>query len=75
MASRVTPEWPAVAEHKLRGWSLLLVRTCQSNIYVADVAGTRAFLHGQLLDVRRRIIEEPGYVAQGFKVDVNQGET
>jgi beta-phosphoglucomutase family hydrolase len=53
----------------------LLVRTCQSNIYVAEVERTQAFLDGKLLDVRRRVIEEPGYIAQEFKVDVKQGET
>src|SRR3990167_39968 len=35
----------------------LLVRTCQSNIHVAQVARTQAFLDGQLLDARRRVIE------------------
>ena len=53
----------------------LLVRTCQSNIHVAQAARTRAFLDGQLLDVRRRVIEEPGYIGQELKVDVKQGET
>jgi trehalose/maltose hydrolase-like predicted phosphorylase len=53
----------------------LLVRTCQSNIYVAEVERTQAFLDGKLLDVRRRVIEELGYIAQEFKVDVKQGET
>jgi beta-phosphoglucomutase family hydrolase len=53
----------------------LLVRTCQSNIHVAQVARTRAFLDGQLLEVRRRVIEEPGYIGQELKVDVKQGET
>src|SRR5208283_2984206 len=32
----------------------LLVRTCQSNIHIAQVARTRAFIDGQLLEVRRR---------------------
>ena len=45
----------------------LLVRTCQSNIHVAQVARTRAFLDGQLLEVRRRVIEEPGYIGQELK--------
>ena len=53
----------------------LLVRTCQSNINVAQAAQTRVFLDGQLLDVRRRTIEEPGYIGQEFKADVKQGET
>jgi len=53
----------------------LLVRTCQSDIRVAQAARTRAFLDGQLLEVRRRIIEEPGYIGQELKIDVKQGGT
>ncbi|MDT8320440.1 MAG: glycosyl hydrolase family 65 protein [Xanthomonadales bacterium] len=53
----------------------LLVRTSQSNLHVAQAARTRAFLDGQLLEVQRRLIEEPGYIAQELKVDINQGET
>jgi beta-phosphoglucomutase family hydrolase len=53
----------------------LLVRTCQSNIHVSQVARTRVFLDGQLLEVRRRVIEDAGYIGQEFKVDVKQGET
>ncbi|MEO6351742.1 MAG: beta-phosphoglucomutase family hydrolase [Burkholderiaceae bacterium] len=53
----------------------LLVRTCQSNIHVAQAAQTRAFIDGQLLEVRRRVIEEPGYIGQELKVDLKQGQT
>jgi beta-phosphoglucomutase family hydrolase len=53
----------------------LLVRTCQSNIHVAQAARTQVFLDGQPLEVRRRVIEKPGYIGQEFKVDVKQGET
>ena len=53
----------------------LLVRTCQSNFHVAQVARTRAFLDGQLLDAGRRLIEEPGYIAQDLNVDLEQGQT
>jgi beta-phosphoglucomutase family hydrolase len=53
----------------------LLVRTCQSNIQVAQVARTRAFLDGQPLDVQRKTIEEPGYIGQELTADVKQGET
>lgn len=53
----------------------LLVRTCQSNIHVAQVARTQAFLDGQLLDVRRRVVEEAGYIGQELRVDIKQGET
>ncbi len=53
----------------------LLVRTRQSNVHVAQAARTRAFLDGKLLEVRRRVIEEPGYIGQELKVDLKQGET
>jgi len=53
----------------------LQVRTCQSNIHVAQAARTRAFLDGQPLDVKRRAIEEPGYIGQELRVDLKQGET
>ena len=53
----------------------LQVRTCQSNIHVAQAARTRAFLDGQLLAVERRVIEEPGYIGQELNIDVKQGET
>ena len=53
----------------------LQVRTCQSHISVAQAARTRAFLDGRLLEVRRRVIEEPGYIGQELKVDLKQGET
>ena len=53
----------------------LQVRTCQSDMRVAQVARTRAFLDGQLLEVQRRVIEEPGYIGQELNVDIKQGET
>ena len=53
----------------------LLVRTSQSNLHVAQAARTRATLGGQPLEVRRRSIEEPGYIAQELEVDVRQGKT
>ena len=51
----------------------LLVRTCQSHIYVAQAARTQAFLNGQLLNVRRRIIEKPKYIGQDIRVRLQQG--
>lgn len=33
------------------------------------------FLDGRLLEVQRRVIEEPGYIGQEFEVDIKQGET
>ena len=53
----------------------LLVRTCQSNIGVAQAVRTQAFLDGKLLEVRRRVIEEPGYIGQELNVELKQGET
>jgi trehalose/maltose hydrolase-like predicted phosphorylase len=53
----------------------LLVRTCQSNIQVAQAARTRAFLDGRLLAVQRRVIEHPGYIGQELRIEVKQRET
>ena len=53
----------------------LLVRTCQSNVHVAQAARTRAFLDGKRLEVRRRPIAQPGYIGQELKVELKQGET
>ena len=53
----------------------LLVRTGQSNIHIAQAARTQAFGDGQLLDVPRRVIEEPGYIAQEWTVKLTQGAT
>lgn len=53
----------------------LLVRTSQSHISVAQAARTRTFVDGKLLEVRRRVIEEPGTIGQELKVDLKQGET
>jgi beta-phosphoglucomutase family hydrolase len=53
----------------------LRVRTSQSNLHVAQAARTRAYLGGQPLEVRRRVIEEPGYIGQELEVDLRRGET
>ncbi len=53
----------------------LRVRTSQSNIHVAQSLRTWAFVDGRLLEVRRRVIEEPGTIGQEFEVDLKQGET
>ncbi|MDD2732881.1 MAG: HAD-IA family hydrolase [Desulfuromonadaceae bacterium] len=53
----------------------LEMRTSQSHIHVAQVARTRLFKGGQLLDVPRRTIEEPGFIGQELDVEVRLGET
>jgi len=53
----------------------MLVRTCQSNIHVAQAARTRAFRNGELLRAPRRLLREPGYIGQEFDVQLGQGET
>jgi beta-phosphoglucomutase family hydrolase len=53
----------------------LRTRTSQSDIHIAQVARTRAFLEGQRLAAPRRVIKEPGYIGQEFEVDVKQGQT
>lgn len=51
------------------------VRTCQSQIHVAEAARLQAFIDGKIRALPRRIIEEPGYIAQELAVDLHQGET
>ncbi len=51
----------------------LQVRTCQSNVQVAQAERTRVFLDGQQVAVKRRIIKEPGYIGQELKIDVERG--
>ena len=53
----------------------MLVSTNQSNIHVAQVARTQAFLDGHFLDVKRRGIEEPGIIGQELTIDLKQGNT
>ena len=53
----------------------LVTRTCQSDIHVAQVARTRAFLGGLVLDLPRQLIKEPGYIGEELNVDVKQGGT
>jgi trehalose/maltose hydrolase-like predicted phosphorylase len=53
----------------------LLVRTSQSNVHVAQAARTEVILEGQRVEIQRRSLEEPGYVAQELTADVAQGQT
>jgi beta-phosphoglucomutase family hydrolase len=53
----------------------LEVRTRESRVHVAQAARTQVFLDGQRVDVPRRAIVEPGYVAQALTVEVPQGST
>lgn len=52
-----------------------MVRTSQSNIHVAQAARTQVFLDRPPLEVRRRAVEEPGYIGQEMMVDLTQGAT
>jgi len=53
----------------------LLVRTCQSDIHVAQAARTQAFVDGELRAAPRRAVEEPGCIAQEFAIDLQQGQS
>lgn len=53
----------------------LRVRTRQSDIHVAQVARTQAFLDDRLLAAERLAIEEPGYIGQEFQVGLHPGAT
>lgn len=53
----------------------LQVRTCQSNLHVAQVARTQAFLDGELVRTERQLVEEPGYIAHQMEVGLECGNT
>lgn len=54
---------------------IMLARTSQSNIHVAQATRTRAFVNGKLRECRRRVIEQSGYIGQELTIDLRQGET
>jgi beta-phosphoglucomutase family hydrolase len=53
----------------------LRVRTSQSHLHVAQAARTRAFRGDEPVAAPRRVVEQPGYIAQEFTVQLDQGET
>jgi trehalose/maltose hydrolase-like predicted phosphorylase len=53
---------------------LLLVRTSQSQLAVAQAARTRIFRDGKLIHVSRHSAVEPGYAGQSFTVPIAAGE-
>jgi beta-phosphoglucomutase family hydrolase len=53
----------------------LMVRTCQSDIRVAQVARTQVFIDGDLLEVEREAIREPGFIGQELTIDLGLGQT
>ncbi len=53
----------------------LEVQTNQSKIRIAQAARTQVFRDGETLAVERHTIEEPGYIAQQFGVDISEGTT
>ena len=53
----------------------LLVRTNQSDVRIAQVARTQAFLDGQPFEVRRTFTKQTDYIGQELEVDLTQGQT
>jgi beta-phosphoglucomutase family hydrolase len=66
---------PLVGEVVGDDGAYLMVRTCQSDVHVAQVARTQAFIDGNLLEVPREAIREPGYMGQELTIDLNLGKT
>lgn len=52
----------------------LRVRTCQSRIEVAQAVRTRLFRAGEPAKTSPDLIEKPGYIAQEFTEDLQEGE-
>ncbi|MGZ8244879.1 beta-phosphoglucomutase family hydrolase [Methylomagnum sp.] len=53
----------------------LRVRTCQSDLHVAQAARTQVFKGGGRVDAPRVTVDEPGYIGQAFAVELKPGET
>jgi alpha,alpha-trehalase len=56
------------------GGIYLQVQTRQSRIFIAEAARTRVTLDGRPVTEGPSVVDEPGFVAHGFVVDVHQGE-
>lgn len=50
----------------------LLVKTNQSCIHIAEAARTSVYVDGEKNDVQRKLMENPGYIAQEFSIDAEQ---
>jgi trehalose/maltose hydrolase-like predicted phosphorylase len=66
---------PAQAEAVGDDAVLLVVRTSQSRLDVAQAVRTRIFRDGKIVDVARSTALEPTYVGQSFTVPIAAGET
>ncbi len=51
----------------------LQVQTNQSHIRISEAARTRLYRDDEQVSVRRNLIQEPGYIAQEFSVDLEKG--
>jgi trehalose/maltose hydrolase-like predicted phosphorylase/beta-phosphoglucomutase-like phosphatase (HAD superfamily) len=51
----------------------LQVETLQSHVRIAMAARTRVFQDGQKLDIDRRLVESPGYVAHELGLELEEG--
>ncbi len=64
-----------VEEQNVDGDTIYLqVQTSQSRIDISEAARTRVFQDGQLLDIQRSLLNEPGYIGQTFSVSLQQGK-
>lgn len=66
---------PLAAEAVGNDGAYLLVRTRQSDLRIAQVARTQVFRDGRLLETRRTVVKEAGYISQEFAIDLVQGQT
>jgi trehalose/maltose hydrolase-like predicted phosphorylase len=66
---------PLVGEAVGNDGVYLQVRTCQSDIRIAQVARMQAFVDGELLESRRIVVKEVGYIGQELAIDLVQGQT
>ena len=53
----------------------LEVQTTQAQLRISQAARTRIYQKGELLDPQRRLLEETGYIAQEFSLELSEGQT
>jgi len=53
----------------------LQVETNQSRIHISEAARTRLYLEGKQVVIEPHVIQEPGYIAQEFAIDLEEGKS
>lgn len=52
----------------------LIVETSQSHVRISEAARTRLYREGQRVTIEPRVLKKPGYIAQEFTVELEEGK-